>query len=57
MSPILGNLVVILILAVIVGLCVRSLWRSHKHGGGCGGDCSHCGGCHGEQKTEGSCPH
>ena len=56
MSPILGNLIVILILTVIVGLCARSLWQSHKSGGCCG-DCSHCGGCHGEQKTEGSCPH
>ena len=46
MPSILGNLIVIAVLAVVVGLAVRSLWREHKHGG-CGGDCSCCGGCHG----------
>ena len=31
-----------LVLAVVVGLVVRSLWRSHKAGGCCCGDCSSC---------------
>ena len=47
MPPILGNLIVILILAAVVALAIRSLWKSHKSGGHCSGDCSHCGGaCH-----------
>lgn len=45
MPPILGNIIVIAVLAVAVALAVRSLWKSHKHGG-CSGDCAHCKGCH-----------
>lgn len=30
MSPISGNLIVLLALAIIVTLAVRSLWKSHK---------------------------
>lgn len=51
MSPLLGNAIVILVLAGMVALAVRSLWRSHKAGGQCSGDCSRCGGC------GGSCHH
>lgn len=42
----LGEVVVIVVLAGIVGLAIRSLWKSHKQGGHCGGDCSRCQGCH-----------
>ncbi len=48
MSGILGNVIVLAVLAVVVTLVIRSLWKSHKKGGGCscGGDCGNCGGCH-----------
>ena len=45
-----GNVIVILILIVIVGFCIRSIYRDHKSGGcgscnGCsGGSCGSCGG-------------
>lgn len=45
MPPILGNIIVIAVLAAVIGLAVRSLWRSRKTGG-CSGDCASCGGCH-----------
>lgn len=45
MPPIVGNLIVIAILAVIVGLAIRSLWKNHKNGGGCGGGCEGCSSC------------
>ncbi len=39
--------IVIAALALAVFLAVRSLWRDHKSGkSACGGDCSHCKGCH-----------
>ena len=41
-----GNAIVGLILAAVVGLAIRSLWRSHKSGGSCSGDCSNCKHCH-----------
>lgn len=46
MPPILGNIIVIAVLAVAVALAVRSLWKSRRSGGGCSGDCAHCKGCH-----------
>ncbi|MBR0342833.1 MAG: FeoB-associated Cys-rich membrane protein [Oscillospiraceae bacterium] len=48
MSPILGNLIVIAVLAIVVFFAARSVWRTHKSGGcsGCGGNCSGCSGCH-----------
>ena len=46
MSPILGHIIVIAVLAAVVVLAVRSLWKSHKSGGSCSGDCTHCKGCH-----------
>ena len=42
----LGYGIVILVLAAVVTLAVRSLWKSHKNGGGCSGDSGSCGGCH-----------
>lgn len=47
MSGVIGNAIVILVLAVVVALAVRSLWKDHKSGGQCTGDCSSCGGCRG----------
>ena len=55
MSGILGNLIVILVLALIVALAVRSLWRSHTQGGGCDGNCASCG-CCGHAKAKESSP-
>ena len=46
MPPILGNIIVIAVLAAVVALAVRSLWKSHKSGGDCNGDCGNCRGCH-----------
>lgn len=54
MPPILGNLIVLLVLAIVVALAIRSLWRSHKQGGHCNGGCACCGGCRGEKKEKGS---
>lgn len=53
MPSILGNLIVILVLAAVVVLAVRSLWKSHKAGGHCNGDCASCGGCHGHTGKHG----
>lgn len=52
MSPVLGNLIVLLALAIVVALAVRSLWRSRKQGGHCNGDCASCGSCHGHKVAE-----
>ena len=46
MPPILGNIIVIAALTAAAALAVRSLWKSHKSGGGCNGDCGNCRGCH-----------
>ena len=35
----LGEIVVLLVLAGVVALAVRSLRKSRKSGGGCNGDC------------------
>lgn len=42
MEAVIGNGIALLALAVIVGLAVRSLWRSHRDGGHCNGDCGSC---------------
>ena len=42
MSPILGHIIVIAVLAVVVVLAVRSLWKSHKSGGACRAGSSSC---------------
>lgn len=47
MPGILGNIIVLLVLAVAVVFAVRFIRRSHKDGSHCGGDCSKCGGCGG----------
>ena len=47
----LGPVIVIVVLAAVVALAVRSLWKSHRSGGGCRGDCARCGGCHGRSKS------
>lgn len=46
MPQMLGQALVGLILIGVVVLAVRSVWKSHKTGGHCSGDCSRCGGCH-----------
>ena len=46
MPPVLGNIIVIAVLIAVVVLAGRSLWKSHKSGGGCNGDCGNCSGCH-----------
>ena len=45
MNELIGSGIVLLALAAAVGLAVRSLWKSHKAGGHCNGDCASCGGC------------
>ncbi|MCI8813571.1 MAG: FeoB-associated Cys-rich membrane protein [Oscillibacter sp.] len=45
MNELIGSGIVLLALAAAVGLAVRSLWKSHKAGGHCNGDCGSCGGC------------
>ena len=47
MPQVLGQVLVGLILIGVVTLAVRSVWKSHKAGGHCSGNCSRCGGgCH-----------
>lgn len=44
-----GTALVLLILAVVVGIIIRSMVKDKKAGKSlhCGGDCKHCGGgCH-----------
>ncbi|MCI5772248.1 MAG: FeoB-associated Cys-rich membrane protein [Clostridiales bacterium] len=44
-----GTVLVGLILLLIVGAVVFAMVRGKKRGkpvNSCGGDCSHCGGCH-----------
>ncbi len=43
MQAVFGNAVVILMVALLVAVCIRSLWNDHKNGGGCAG-CSGCSG-------------
>ena len=44
--PMIGNLIVIAALVAVAALAVHSIWKGHKKGGHCGGDCGQCGGCH-----------
>ena len=47
MPELLGNIIVLALLALAAFGAVRSLLRKEKKGGcSCGGDCSCCGGCH-----------
>ena len=42
-----GNAIVLIGLGIVVALAIRSLWKSHKTGGGCNGNCGSCNcGCH-----------
>ncbi len=42
-----GTFIVLAGLSAAVFFAVRSIVREKKQGGaGCGGDCSHCRGCH-----------
>lgn len=47
MPDILITVLVLVALVLVAALAIRSMWKSHKSGGCCGGDCSACGGCHG----------
>ena len=38
-----GTVIVALVVAAIVALAARSLWKNHKAGKSCG--CGHCDGC------------
>ena len=54
MSEVFGTLTVLLALAAVSALAVRSLWRDHKRKGDCNGDCcscGSCGGCAGEERS------
>ncbi|MBQ6985615.1 MAG: FeoB-associated Cys-rich membrane protein [Oscillibacter sp.] len=51
MSAILGNAVALLLVALLVAVCVRNLWKDAKQGG-CGSGCAGCAGC-----ANGSCIH
>ncbi len=46
MTP--GTIIVLIIVAVIVFVAARSVYRDHKSGKSvsCGHDCTHCRGCH-----------
>ena len=46
MSAIFGQILVSAVLLGVVALAVRSLWRSHKSGGHCTGNCGSCKHCH-----------
>ena len=49
MSPIVGNAIALLAVALLAAGCVRKLWKDAKRGG-CGGNCSHCAGCPGKAR-------
>ena len=46
MPAVFGNMIVIAVLIAVVALVIRSLWKSHKSGRDCNGDCGNCRGCH-----------
>ncbi len=43
-----GTIIVLVIVAAAIIFAVRSLYKDHKNGKSisCGGDCTHCHGCH-----------
>lgn len=49
MSGIVGYVIACAVLALVVGLAVRSIWKGRK-AGGCTGDCAHCGQCGGSHQ-------
>ncbi len=46
MSPLFGNIIVGAGVILISALAARSVWKKHKSGGHCNGDCSQCSSCH-----------
>ena len=40
-----GDIVVLAVLAGIIALVVRSMWKTHKKGGHCSGCSGACAGC------------
>ena len=42
MSSIVGNLIVLAVVGLIVAYAIRAMYRKHKSGGCCGGDCCNC---------------
>ncbi len=46
MPAIFGNALVIAALLAAVALAVRSLYKAHRSGKGCSGNCANCRGCH-----------
>ncbi len=52
MSAVAGNMIVTVILVAVCFLAVRSIWKSHRNGGHCGGDCSCCSKCKGGSHHE-----
>ncbi len=47
MSRVTVSVAVIAVLALCVGLVIRSMWKNHRdRKSSCGGDCGHCKGCH-----------
>ncbi len=42
-----GDVIVIGVLAVVVALVIRSMWKAKKNGSGCCGCSGNCGGCSG----------
>ena len=42
-----STVITVLILVVVIGFAVRSMWKKRKTGGACGCGCSHSCSCHG----------
>lgn len=40
-----GDVIVLTVLGVIIGLVIRSMWKNHKNGGGCSGCSGSCATC------------
>lgn len=45
MPEILGNMLIITLLTITAALAARSVWKTHKSGGHCNGDCGNYGNC------------
>ena len=45
MPAIFGEILVGAVLLAVVALAIRSLWRTHKSGGHCSGNCGSCKHC------------